>query len=161
LVLEVTETALVRDMHVAERVLRELKDLGARVAIDDFGTGYSSLRYLQRFPLDLIKIDRCFVAGLHGDPHQALIVEAIIKLGRSLNVSTVAEGVEETDEADVLRSLACDYGQGFLFARPGRPAAIEALLTRAGEDSTVQDSTVPPPRARQPAVRHEERLEVR
>jgi diguanylate cyclase (GGDEF)-like protein/PAS domain S-box-containing protein len=142
LVLEITETALVRDMPLAERVLRELKDLGVRVAIDDFGTGYSSLRYLQRFPLDLIKIDRCFVSGLGTDPNQALIAETIIKLGRSLNLATVAEGVEEADEAEVLRGLSCQYAQGFLFARPAGPTTIEGLLATVPPVASTEQQAV-------------------
>jgi diguanylate cyclase (GGDEF)-like protein/PAS domain S-box-containing protein len=133
LVIEITESALVRDMHLAERVLGELKVLGVRIAIDDFGTGHASFRYLQRFPVDLIKIDRCFVAGLGTDPHQAYFAEAMIKLAQGLKLGTIAEGVETPEDVSILRDLGCSQAQGFIFARPDSPETIEAILTGALE----------------------------
>jgi diguanylate cyclase (GGDEF)-like protein len=126
--LEITETVLMEaGPHVREE-LEALRKLGVHIGLDDFGTGYSSLAYLKRFPLDFVKIDRCFVAGLGHDPEDDAIVDAIISLSRALGLSTVAEGVETTDQLEHLRSLGCDRTQGYLFARPGPASSLDALL---------------------------------
>jgi EAL domain-containing protein (putative c-di-GMP-specific phosphodiesterase class I) len=106
----------------------EMKALGVCFAIDDFGTGYSSLSYLKRFPVDILKVDKSFVDDV-GDSDRALaLAEAIVQVARSLNLDTVAEGIEKSRQADGLRSLGCGYGQGFFFARPVGPDDMERLL---------------------------------
>lgn len=118
LVLEITETALMDDAEQALAMLRELKSHGIRLAIDDFGTGYSSLLYLRRFPIDEIKIDRSFVAGLPDESEARAIVESIVGLASAVGVRTVAEGIETDGQLDAARSLGCDLGQGFLWCHP-------------------------------------------
>lgn len=120
--LEITESALIDDPDHAEKVLKGLKILGLKVALDDFGTGYSSLGYLHRFPIDLLKIDRSFIAQIH-DGHKSMdIVRAIIGLAKNFKFEVVAEGIEQEQDIVALNSLACDLGQGFYF---GRPMSIE------------------------------------
>src|SRR4029077_18637948 len=108
--------------------MRALKALGVRMAIDDFGTGYSSLAYLRRFPIDVLKLDRSFISGIERNGPSAAMAEAFVRLGRALYIETVAEGVETSTEAELLRELDCQHAQGFLFSRPVDPATIEALL---------------------------------
>jgi diguanylate cyclase (GGDEF)-like protein/PAS domain S-box-containing protein len=123
LCLEITETALLADVKAATVALRELRSLGLHLAVDDFGTGYSSLTYLKRFPVETIKVDRSFVAGLGIESEDSTIVEAVVRLGQSLGLSVVAEGIESPLQLARLRELGCDRGQGYLFGRP-RPAAL-------------------------------------
>ncbi|MDQ1507459.1 MAG: hypothetical protein QOD57_5186 [Actinomycetota bacterium] len=134
LVIEITEGLLVSEPDVAVRRLADLKHLGVRLAIDDFGTGYSSLSYLRRFPVDVLKIDRSFVSALGGAPEDAAVAHAIVKLGHTLHLRVVAEGVETAAQLAELRALDCDYGQGYLFARPLTVEAMSAVLAadRAG-----------------------------
>ncbi len=131
LVLEVTESALMDDAEAALRVLTELKTLGVQIAIDDFGTGYSSLVYLKRFPVDLLKIDRSFVAGLGRDREDAAIVRSVIDLAHALGIATVAEGIETQRHLAMLQDLGCAYGQGYLWSPPV-PADQAVLWTREG-----------------------------
>jgi FOG: EAL domain len=128
LVLELTESVLMDDPDRAAATLNELKQLGVRLAIDDFGTGYSSLAYLQRFPIDILKIDRSFVARVLGGPEDAALAHAIIKLGQTLHLDVVAEGIETDGQLNELRKLGCEYGQGYLFARPLAPDGLTSLL---------------------------------
>jgi diguanylate cyclase (GGDEF)-like protein/PAS domain S-box-containing protein len=121
--LEITETALLADVKAAESALRRLRSLGLHLVVDDFGTGYSSLTYLKRFPVESIKIDRAFVAGLGIESEDTTIVAAVVNLGHSLGLTVVAEGVETPLQLSRLRELGCDRGQGYLFGRP-RPAEI-------------------------------------
>ncbi len=121
--LELTETALMADTTAATRALRGLRGLGLHLAVDDFGTGYSSLTYLKRFPVESIKIDRSFVTGLGLEADDTSIVEAVVRLGHSLGLTVVAEGVETPLQLNRLRELGCDRAQGYLFGRP-RPAGI-------------------------------------
>ncbi len=121
--LELTETALMADTTAATRALRGLRGLGLHLAVDDFGTGYSSLTYLKRFPVEAIKIDRSFVTGLGLEADDTSIVEAVVRLGHSLGLTVVAEGVETPLQLNRLRELGCDRAQGYLFGRP-RPAGI-------------------------------------
>jgi diguanylate cyclase (GGDEF)-like protein len=118
LTLEITESALMQDAASALGVLRALKGLGVLLAIDDFGTGYSSLSYLQRFPLDILKVDRMFVETLGSNAESEEIVSAVINLAHALGLQVVAEGVETTQQLQILQSLGCDLAQGFLFSRP-------------------------------------------
>lgn len=126
--LEITESALVGDIDLARGLLGELKALGVRLALDDFGTGYSSLRHLQMLPFDKLKIDASFVRAMDSDIESRKIVAAVVGLGQSLGLVTVAEGVEEAGTAALLRDLGCDIGQGWLFGRPGSAEAISVLL---------------------------------
>jgi len=128
LTLEITESVLMSDSDVSLARLLDLKFLGVRLAIDDFGTGYSSLAYLQRFPLDVLKIDKAFVDGVARGPEDAALAAAIVRLGHSLHLQTVAEGVESADQVPHLRRLGCEQAQGFLFARPLVAEQIEDLL---------------------------------
>ncbi|WP_116999752.1 putative bifunctional diguanylate cyclase/phosphodiesterase [Desertimonas flava] len=121
--LEITETALLADVKASTVALRNLRSLGLHLAVDDFGTGYSSLTYLKRFPVEAIKIDRSFVAGLGLDTEDTTIVEAVINLGHSFGIGVIAEGLETPLQLSRLRALGCDRGQGYLFGRP-RPANI-------------------------------------
>jgi diguanylate cyclase (GGDEF)-like protein len=116
--LEITESSIVGDPERANRVLRALHDLGCRVAMDDFGTGYSSLAYLQKLPIDILKIDRSFVADMHENGDSVAIIRAILSLARALGMSTTAEGIEMAETERTLANLGCDTGQGFFFARP-------------------------------------------
>jgi EAL domain-containing protein (putative c-di-GMP-specific phosphodiesterase class I) len=118
LCLEITESFLLEDPVATGTALDELRSLGVRLAIDDFGTGYSSLAYVRRFPLDTLKIDRTFVAGLGTDPDSRAVTSAIIEMGHALGLEVVAEGVEEEVQLEVLVDLGCDRAQGFLFSRP-------------------------------------------
>ncbi len=118
LTLEITESALMKDAASALVVLRALKEIGVLLAIDDFGTGYSSLSYLQHFPLDMLKVDRSFVQALGVSSEGEEIVAAVIKLAHALGLKVVAEGVETTEQLDVLRSFECDLAQGYLFSKP-------------------------------------------
>jgi len=118
LLLEITETVLMRDAERTAEVLQELKALGIRVAIDDFGTGYSSLGYLQRLPVDVLKIDRSFVNSMRAGQPRSPLTEAILNIGSALELQTIAEGIEEEDQVGQLRGLACGFGQGFLFGKP-------------------------------------------
>ncbi len=128
LVLEVTESLMMRDAGSTLSQLRELKSLGIQLAIDDFGTGYSSLSYLSQFPFDILKIDKSFVSGTGDDNAEKELVPAIIDLGKMLNMQIVAEGIERPEQLARLRALACDYGQGFLFAQPATADQIDELL---------------------------------
>ena len=123
--LEITETALMSDTNAASRALRDLRGLGLHLSVDDFGTGYSSLTYLKRFPVEAIKVDQTFVTGLGLEADDTSIVEAVVRLGHSLGLTVVAEGVETPLQLNRLRELGCDRGQGYLFGRP-RPADIAA-----------------------------------
>jgi diguanylate cyclase (GGDEF)-like protein/PAS domain S-box-containing protein len=131
LTLEITESVLMDDVDIATRRLAELKNLDVVLAVDDFGTGYSSLGYLQGFPVDVVKIDRSFIQPLGRRPQQTDMIRAIIDMARSLNLRTVAEGIEEPEQAEILRMLGCESAQGFHFSRPVTAKAIGALLAEA------------------------------
>ena len=121
LILELTESLLMDERTGAVSKLTALRSMGVRLAVDDFGTGYSSLLYLRRYPLDMLKIDRSFVAGLVDNPEDATIVDAVVRLGHSFGLQTVAEGVETADQLRLLRGLGCDMGQGHFWPGPCRP----------------------------------------
>ena len=116
--LELPETALFADVGLAEMLLTELRALGVKLAVDDFGTGYSSLSHLRRFPVQHLKVDRTFVAGLVGDENDSVIVASLLGLARSLGLEVVAEGVEDHVQLARLLELGCTFGQGYLFGRP-------------------------------------------
>jgi diguanylate cyclase (GGDEF)-like protein len=118
LTIEITETALMRDAEKTAERLRAVKRLGVRLSIDDFGTGYSSLAYLQRFPVDELKIDRSFISQLESTTQRDALIRTFVQLGRSLRIETIAEGIEDQAQLSRLQAERCDIGQGFLFARP-------------------------------------------
>jgi len=126
--LEVTESSLIADMSAAQRNMAALEKLGVGLHMDDFGTGYSSLDYLQRFPFDTLKIDRSFIRGIAYDHESRLIVGSILHLARSFGMDVVAEGIEDADQLEELKTMGCPCGQGFYFARPMDPAAIDAYV---------------------------------
>lgn len=130
LVLELTESVLMTEATEAHAMLRRLKDLGVQLAIDDFGTGYSSLSYLHRFPVDQVKLDRAFVAGLRADGEGSPIARAVVNMAHALGISVTAEGVETRDQLLGLRRLGCDRAQGFYFAPPLPADEFSQLLQR-------------------------------
>ncbi len=132
LALEFTEGVLMQDTEATLATLNDLKRLGVRLAIDDFGTGYSSLSYLRQFPIDILKIDRSFVASMANGPDETALMHSILKLSDTLHLETVAEGIEESGQLAKLRTLGADLGQGFLFARPLDPSAIASILATGG-----------------------------
>ena len=125
---EITETALLTDVGAATVALRDLRGLGVHLAVDDFGTGYSSLTYLKKFPVEAIKIDRSFVNGLGIEVDDSTIVEAVIRLGHSLGLHVIAEGVETPLHLTKLRELGADSGQGYLFSRPVPASMLDARV---------------------------------
>jgi predicted signal transduction protein with EAL and GGDEF domain len=139
LVLEITEGVLVDNPDVMLKRIEELHTLGVRVALDDFGSGYSNLGYLQRFPIDKLKIDKCFVDALGSSPNGGVIIQAIMALGRALGLSVVVEGVETEQQRVLLRLAGCDEMQGFLFARPAPAKAIDRLISQ-GRSGTVRET---------------------
>lgn len=130
--LEITESVVMDQSEAAVARLRELRELGVRLVLDDFGTGYSSLSYLRRLPLDTIKVDHSFVAGLGEEPMDLPIVRSVVALAHGLGIDVVAEGIETLAQLDQLRALRCDRGQGYWFARPLPAEGIETLLASAG-----------------------------
>ena len=128
LTLEITETALMRDLEATARRLLALKRLGVRIAVDDFGTGYSSLAHLQRFPVDTLKIDRSFVYRVADSEEGQALVHTLIELGHALSIETLAEGIERQQDLLVLQRERCDSGQGYLLARPLDADAVDAFL---------------------------------
>jgi diguanylate cyclase (GGDEF)-like protein len=140
LTIEITETTLMRNVPQTIRRLTEIKELGVRIAIDDFGTGYSSLAHLQQFPVDALKIDRSFITGLRHNREGETLIHTLVQLGKALSIETFAEGIEEQHELALLRDEDCDFGQGFLFARPLDVGAIEQFLQKW--DATATDGTL-------------------
>jgi diguanylate cyclase (GGDEF)-like protein len=133
LVLELTETVLMRDIAVTSARLEELRELGVRIAIDDFGTGYSSLGYLRDIPVDVLKVDRSFINGLVGNLPQQELVSAVIQLGHTLGLKVVVEGIETADQLALLTGMGCRYAQGYYLGRPEPVAAlIERMTTGSG-----------------------------
>lgn len=130
--LEITESVMMEELERHIGTLRQVRAAGIGVALDDFGTGYSSLSYLARFPVDVLKIDRSFVAGMVDSPEKLAIVNAVIALGHALNLKIVAEGVETREQAALLAQCKCDQLQGYFFAKPAPLEQIEALLARQG-----------------------------
>jgi EAL domain-containing protein (putative c-di-GMP-specific phosphodiesterase class I) len=144
LTIEITETALMRNIEETAQRLTEIKALGVRIAIDDFGTGYSSLAHLQRFPVDALKIDRSFILGLKHNQEGGTLIHTLVQLGKSLSIETFAEGIEQQDELSLLKGEDCDSGQGFLFARPLDVAATEKFLQNWAENATPALAQTPP-----------------
>ena len=144
LILEVTETAIMHNVEATAQRLRTIKELGVRVAVDDFGTGYSSLAYLRQFPVDCLKIDRSFTSAVTSSPESRALIDTLVQLGRDLGLSTLAEGVETTDEMQILRRAHVDQAQGFLMAQPLDPETLEdeVLTTQRPTDRDDDPSGV-------------------
>lgn len=130
LTLELTESAMIQKLHSSIRVMRSLQKIGVKISIDDFGTGYSSLSYLRSLPINSLKIDRSFVNNIQDTPIDMAIVKAIITMGEGLEVDIVAEGVENREQADILRELQCDYAQGYFIQKPLASHEFEAFADR-------------------------------
>ena len=128
LTIEITETTLMSNAEETARRLTAVKELGVRIAIDDFGTGYSSLAYLQRFPVDALKIDRSFITRLTQSKEGETLIRTLVQLGKSLSIETLAEGIEQARQLTMLRDEMCDSGQGFLFAEPLEASDTESFL---------------------------------
>ncbi len=153
LVLEITENLLVRDVEQASERLNSLKDLGVRLAVDDFGTGYSSLSYLSRLPVDILKVDKAFVAGIADEDSAGKLAWAVLALASSLDLETVAEGVETPEQAEALLAQGCTRLQGFLYSRPV-PGAVLPGTAAALRDRLAMAQTA---RAAVPGARRAER----
>ena len=125
---EITEGILLDDEHSTTEALTRFRSAGIRIALDDFGTGYSSLNYLKRYPVDRIKIDRSFVSQLTEASTSTAIVQAMVTLAHALKIKVTAEGVETSEQFDVLAGMGCDTFQGFLLSAPLEPGAIEAMF---------------------------------
>jgi diguanylate cyclase (GGDEF)-like protein len=134
LILEITESVLVQDADGVVARMRALKQLGVAFAIDDFGTGYSSLSYLKRFPIDILKVDKSFVDGVGDSRENGALAEAVVQLGHTLHLQTVAEGIEEPRQVEGLRAFGCQFGQGFYYAKALPPDEIDDLLSRRSSD---------------------------
>ncbi len=141
LVLEIAESVLLHDVERSSARLRELKELGVKLAVDDFGTGYSSLAQLRRFPVDVLKIDRTFVAAIDHAADGEALVRAIVDLGATLRLTTVAEGIEEPGQAEALVSMGCGAGQGYLYSHAVSAAEFSDML---GSDDPFSYAAVAP-----------------
>jgi len=130
LTLELTEHMMLADIEAVSDTMRRLKALGVKFALDDFGTGYSSLSYLKQLPIDTLKIDQSFIRDLENDPSDRVIVQTILNIARTLQLSVIAEGVETYIQALLLRQLGCHAYQGYLFARPMPLAQFRETMAR-------------------------------
>jgi Amt family ammonium transporter len=128
LVIEITETAIMRDAELTARQLRIIKTIGIGIAIDDFGTGYSSLAYLRQFPVDILKIDRSFITPITDSVESKALLHTLVQLGKQLGLQTLAEGIEQHDQFCQLQVEDCDSGQGFMFARPLGADDVDGFL---------------------------------
>jgi len=155
LILEITETALIKATSTTVATLEALRTLGVRVVIDDFGTGYFSLSHLRQFPVDALKIAGEFVQVAEGDSRSAALAGAIVALGESLNIATVAEGIETMEHAERMRSLGCTYGQGYFFAKPVGAEEIEAGMEGLATPTRWQPAGEVKPRKKRRALRTE------
>ena len=140
--LEITEEGLIDQYSAARLVFSALRGLGVEIQLDDFGTGYSALGYLQQFPIDTIKIDRSFIHELDKDPRNTELVRAIIAMAHALGIFTIAEGIETDQELDELKGLLCNYGQGFLIARPMDLISAGKALAAMGAGNQYPDQNV-------------------
>jgi EAL domain-containing protein (putative c-di-GMP-specific phosphodiesterase class I) len=141
LTLEITESVIMRDIDAVVVRLASVREHRIRVAIDDFGTGYSSLAYLRTLPLDILKIDKAFVDRVTVDPQEAALTEAILAMSAAMELATVAEGVEDTDQADWLTAANCRYGQGYLWSRPVPLEDARRLLRESADGHWARTRT--------------------
>jgi diguanylate cyclase (GGDEF)-like protein/PAS domain S-box-containing protein len=130
IILEITESLMIENVKITHSRLCALKAFGIRLALDDFGTGYSSLNCLHQFPIDILKIDKSFVDGIHDGTETAAVAKTIIALSDALKLQTIAEGIEKPEQVEILKQFGCRYGQGFYFARPMSEFQLEELLMR-------------------------------
>lgn len=140
LVVEITETAMITDVDRVRTTLADLREIGVRIAVDDFGTGYAWFEYLNRFAIDIIKIDRSFIQGIAESPYSRGLVSAIISFAKQVGLTVCAEGIENDAQLEQLRDLHCDRGQGFLFHRPEPPERIEEMLRELEVKSATRQS---------------------
>jgi EAL domain-containing protein (putative c-di-GMP-specific phosphodiesterase class I) len=126
--LEITESAVMENVETATKMLNQLRALGVQLAMDDFGTGYSSLSNLHRFPINTLKIDRSFITRMVENNENAEIVRTIAGLAQNLGMDVVAEGVETPEQLEILKSLGCQYGQGYFFSKPVDTRCAEAFI---------------------------------
>ncbi|MBT4519167.1 MAG: bifunctional diguanylate cyclase/phosphodiesterase [Halieaceae bacterium] len=129
--LEIVEGVLVEDMEATSTKLRDIRDLGVHISIDDYGTGYSSLSYMKSFPVDTLKVDRCFIIDICTDKADRAIVDSTIILAHNLNMAVISEGVEEAEQAELLRDMGCDQMQGYYFSRPLPAKDFAALYAKS------------------------------
>lgn len=134
--IEITESVMIDSAEEALRCITELKKMGTKIALDDFGTGYSSLSYLSTFPADILKVDKSFVDKMNTSESSKKYVAAIISIGHIMNFDVITEGVEETEQLETLRSIGCDYIQGYIWGRPMPPEEAEALVMREAHFNT-------------------------
>lgn len=137
LTLEITESVIMDDTEANIAKLVGLRNMGVRLSVDDFGTGFSSLSYLKKFPIDRVKIDRSFVSSLGDDASDAALVKAIIAMSAALDLDTIAEGIEEPHQAEILHQLGCSHAQGYMYARPVPPADIPGIVCQLGVVSSA------------------------
>lgn len=142
LVLEVTESVLARRPEEVADVLHGLRSLGCQIALDDFGTGYSSLSYLAQFPVDILKIDRSFVADVGSNSQRLALTRTIVGLAQALHLATVAEGVETAEQADLLRGMGCESAQGYLFSRPVQLSVLLAFLSVRADAAAAEVAAI-------------------
>jgi EAL domain-containing protein (putative c-di-GMP-specific phosphodiesterase class I) len=135
-VLEITEGSLAKDPERTIEVLERLRELGLRIAIDDFGTGYASLSHLQRLPVDILKVDKSFVAALSNGGKSRDLLQAILGVGQALSLAVVAEGIEAQSQMTVLQEMGCEMAQGFLVGKPSPAEVAESLL--GGDGSSIR-----------------------
>lgn len=152
--LEITESLLLRNTEDILETIHKIKDLGVSITLDDFGIGYSSLSYLWKFPFDKIKIDQSFIQSLHAGKHVAAIIDAVFSLGRSLNITIAAEGVETIEQASFLKEQGCQQVQGFLFGRPLPIGEVRNIINRAakGPEIVLNERAALMPRQKFPAA---------
>ena len=136
LILEITETTIIKDLDLAKLIIQELLDRKIKIAMDDFGTGYSSLSYLYQLPIDKIKVDRSFIKDLECDREKLEVIKAIANLANGLGMNLVAEGIETKKQLEIVRQLNCHYGQGYLFSKPANSERAEAII--AFERQTIE-----------------------
>ncbi|MGC1512977.1 MAG: EAL domain-containing protein, partial [Acidimicrobiales bacterium] len=129
-IIEVTESAVLEELHVVAAKIQRLRDVGIKVAIDDFGTGYTSLAHLRSLPIDILKIDRSFTMGACDDPHARSIVKLIIDIGHLLGARITAEGIETVEQAQQLTGMGADELQGFYYAKPVPADQVAASIER-------------------------------
>ena len=155
LILEITETASLTDLHGVVATLHELRELGVQVALDDFGTGSSPLSYLQQLPVDYLKIDHSFVRGITTTHKDVAIVRGVVEMAHALGMRAVAEGVEDQAQAELLRQMGCDLAQGYLWQRPAPFDQLRSSIVdpcrRAGRRGVVAERRREPPQAAEQA----------
>ena len=140
IIFEITETAIINDIEDSVKALEIIHEMGIQIALDDFGTGYSSLTYLQRLPIDIIKLDKSFVWSIGSDDNKFFIVQTVIDLAHNLGMKVVAEGVETLEQLEFLKKSGCDYAQGYYFSKPIEADAVYRMLNLAAIQTATNES---------------------